>query len=119
MMLKTIKLAIDEQKGRAQMASERGGLQAYTGDAEVIPVPAELSSEEREIVRTLFVELTESVRGDRSRAAAMTLDAAPSMPTVPPVFGDEAASTMQRSMPPLAAETTPPVPPPPIDPLAM
>jgi hypothetical protein len=61
-LLKTIKLAIDESKGRDKLDAARGGLAPYTGDAEIIPIPADLSAEERETVRSLLSALTQGAR---------------------------------------------------------
>jgi len=61
-LLRTIKLAIDENKGRDGVALDRGGFKPYTGEAEVLPVPVDLSADEREAVRSLLATLTQGVR---------------------------------------------------------
>lgn len=61
-LLRTIKLAIDEKKGSTDRDNARGGLQPYTGEAEIIPVPPDLSPGERETVRSLLTLITSTAR---------------------------------------------------------
>ena len=117
-LLKTIKLAIDESKGRDRATSDRGGLPVYTGDAEVIPIPTDISADEREVVRSLLSMLTNAPRAPGMKTITATV-----LPTPPPAATPPAGESMQSVLQELARDLAVPTPPmtndPPFDPLAM
>lgn len=55
LLLKTVKLAIEEWRSHKGVAAIEGGLpDRFSGDGEVLPVPATLTSSDRETIRTLW-----------------------------------------------------------------
>ena len=94
-VLKTIKLAVDESKGRDDRAKPPGGLAPYTADAEgIIPIPENMTAEQRETVRELLVTLTRGARliaatpGDAADAADAAADAAVDLTLTPSINPD-------------------------------
>jgi hypothetical protein len=75
LVLKAIKLAIDEAKTPPAQAAAGSPLDAYSGKDEVLEVPASISSAERETVRTLLSSLASG-----AVARAQVIDAAQARP---------------------------------------
>jgi hypothetical protein len=68
LVLKAVKLAIDETKGREAAHAQDGLLDVgrFSGTAGRLPVPAELSSSERETIRTLMDMMRRAVEAKRA-----------------------------------------------------
>ena len=67
-LLKAVRLAVDEARGRDDpIALPGGGTGRYTGETEKIPVPPSLTAEERETVRGLLVALKRSVEAHSAK----------------------------------------------------
>ena len=81
-LLRAIRLAAEEQRDTT-IATNLHGRPAFTGEAEVIPVPPSLSPGERETVRSLLGLLREEMA---ERAATRALPP-PSTPTDPSLLG--------------------------------
>jgi hypothetical protein len=77
LFMRAAKLAVDEMKGSDKLqANLPGGLDHYTGSAEKLsPVPADLTSAERENVRQLLTALPNILARRRARLAAQPIDA--------------------------------------------
>jgi hypothetical protein len=82
-LLRAIKLASEEARDQKQTLDGLGSRPAFTGEAEVIPVPPELSPGERETVRSLLGLLRQemSARAELRREAACSVPALEATPT--------------------------------------
>lgn len=71
LLLKTIKLAVEEWRSHKGAGAVEGGLpDRFTGDGERLPVPAQLSAQDRETIRTLWGMFDKAVTTKR----VMTID---------------------------------------------
>ena len=74
LLLKTVKLALEEQRTYKGSGMVEGGLpDRFTGEGEHLPVPAELTSQDRETIRTLWGMFDRAVTAQRS----LTVDVTP------------------------------------------
>lgn len=67
-LLKTTRLALEESRQSHEALAGLGGRPAFTGEAEVIPVPPELDAAERETVRSLMHLLRKEVEARATKA---------------------------------------------------
>lgn len=79
LLLKTVKLAIEEWRSHKGQAVLEGGLDRYSGSAERLPVPDTLTAQDRETIRTLWGMFDRAV--DRRRA--LTVDVTPTAGSLP------------------------------------
>lgn len=102
LFMRAAKLAVDEMKGKdSSTLAVPGGLDHYSGSAEKLPVPADLTSAERETIRQLITALPAALAKRRAAArtplevAARVVDTAMPAPAPPP----------PREAPPVCAQT--------------
>lgn len=95
LLLKTVKLCLEEHRtNKGIHMLDAGLLNRYTGEGEVLPVPTDLTSSDRETIRTLMGMLDKAVTA--KRALVVTAEHSPSTPrTAPP----DAVGTLDDPLP--------------------
>lgn len=79
LVIRGIKLALDEEKSRGELGGTEGPLDAtrFSGAAERVPIPADLTPQDREAVRNLITGLNRFVERRRAITVAPAQQAAP------------------------------------------
>lgn len=101
LLLKTVKLCLEEHRTNKGLATLDGGLlDRYTGEGEVLPVPSDLTASDRETVRTLMGMLDQAVTAKRSLIVdAEHTPVAGMVPAVSPASNPPAAEDAADPLP--------------------
>lgn len=105
LLLKTVKLAIEEWRSHKGAGAVEGGLpDRFTGDGERLPIPATLSPQDRETMRTLWGMFDKAI--DTRRVLTIDTTATPS-PTEEPSSPSPLEAVMQATCQPGEAAPEP------------
>lgn len=105
LLLKTVKLAVEEWRSNKGAGTLDGGLNPdrFTGNAEVLPVPASLTAQDRETIRTLWGMFDQAIDADRT----LTTHAVPQPPTDADSCNDDPLDLVDATLDLFATEPAP------------
>ncbi len=105
LVTRAVKLALDEEKSRGELAGTEGPLDAarFTGRHETLPVPEDMTAGEREAVRNLLTGFKSFIERRRAAGTPGTIDVTASAPGSAPVLKPPVSGPQDSATPSTAA----------------